>query len=195
MHQQANADVVVVTIKSLDDETVEDFTAELEEKWKIGKKGADRSALIVLSLNPHKFRIETGYGLEGILPDAKVGRILDQAVPSATSGDYDQALMTATQGVADVVAADAHVSLTPVVPQYHYQRQPQRIGPGQIILGIGFLILIVILIRTGNIGWLIYLLMNIAGGGGGGGGRGGGDGGFGGSGGGESGGGGASRDF
>jgi uncharacterized protein len=206
IHQQANAELVVVTIKSLDDQSVEEFTAALEEKWKIGKKGVDRSALIVLSLNPHKFRIETGYGLEGILPDAKVGRILDQAVPSATAGDYDRALLTATQGVANAVAADAHVTLTPMVPQHSYRRHsvPQKLGAGQIVLGIGFLILVIVLIRTGHIGWLFYLLLNMSGGGGGGfggggggfgGGGGDGDGGFGGSGGGESGGGGASRDF
>ena len=200
VHRQANAEIEVVTIKSLDDETVEDFTASLEEKWKIGKKGVDRSALVLLVLNPHKLRVETGYGLEGILPDAKVGRILDSAVPFATSGNYDQALLTTVQGLANVVAADANVTLTPIVHQYHRQAPPPRkLGLAQIVGGIFFLALIVLLIRTGNIGWLFYLLMSMTGGGGGGGSSGsGGDGeggGFGGGGGGESGGGGASRDF
>jgi uncharacterized protein len=197
LHNQAGADVVVVTVKSLDDgQSIEEFTAELEEKWKIGKKGVDRSALVVLSLDPRRLRVETGYGLEGILPDAKVGRILDPAVPFARSGDYTQALMTAVQGLADVIAADKGVALSPIVHRYHTEAVPQKIGPGKIILGIFFVILILILIRTGHIGWAIYLLLNMMGGGGGGGGR---DddrgGGFGGSGGGESGGGGASRDF
>ena len=198
VHNQANADLEVVTIKSLDDgESVEDFTVELEEKWKIGKKGVDRSALIVLVLNPHRLRVETGYGLEGILPDAKVGRILDQATPFAAQGDDDRALLTATQGLADVIAADAHVTLTPIVHQY--RRVPagaQRAGPGQLVIGTVFVVIIVILAMTGNLGWAFYLVMSLMGGGGGGGGgnddRGGG---FGGSGGGESGGGGASRDF
>ncbi len=200
VHNQANADLEVVTIKSLDGgESVEDFTSELEEKWKIGKKGVDRSALILLVLNPHRFRVETGYGLEGILPDAKVGRILDGAVPFATQGDDDRALLTATQGLADVIAADAHVTLTPIV--HRYRQAPaaaQRGGPGQLVIGIVFVVLIVILAMTGNLGWAFYLVLSLMGGGGGGGGGGGngdGGGGFGGSGGGESGGGGASRDF
>ena len=200
VHQQANAEVVVATIKTLDDgDTVEQFTVALEEKWKLGKKGEDRSALVLLVLNPHRLRVETGYGLEGILPDAKVGRILDQAVPSATSGSYDAALMTTVQGLGEVIAADKGVTLQPIVHQYRREQAPQKLGAGSIVLGIGFVILMFILIRTGNVGWLFYLLMSMMGGGGGGGGGGsGGDGeggGFGGSGGGESGGGGASRDF
>lgn len=197
VHNQAGADIVVVTVKTLDDgQSIEEFTSELEERWKIGKKGIDRSALVVLSLDPRRLRVETGYGLEGILPDAKVGRILDPAVPFARSGAYDQALTTVVQGLADVIAADKGVALSPIVHRYHVERVPQKIGPGQIILGIFFVILILVLVRTGHLGWAIYLLLNILGGGGGGGGR---DddrgGGFGGAGGGESGGGGAGRDF
>ena len=199
VHSQANADLEVVTIKSLDDgESVEDFTVALEEKWKIGKKGVDRSALIVLVLNPHRLRVETGYGLEGILPDAKVGRILDQATPFAAQGNYDQALLTTTEDLSDVIAQDAHVTLTPIVHQYRQAPAgAQRGGPGQLVIGIVFVVIIVILAMTGNLGWAFYLVMSLMGGGGGGGGGGNDDrgGGFGGSGGGESGGGGASRDF
>ena len=199
VHNQAEADLVVVTIKTLDDGmSVEEFATALEEKWKIGKKGVDRSALIVLSLDPKRLKVETGYGLEGILPDAKVGRILDPAVPLARSGDYNQALMTIVQGLADVIAADKGVALTPVVHRYHREAAPQKLGMGQIILGVFFVIIILILIRTGHLGWAIYLIFSLMGGGGGGG-RGGRDddsgGGFGGVGGGGSGGGGASRDF
>ncbi|ADW68608.1 TPM domain-containing protein [Granulicella tundricola] len=199
LHQKANADVAVVTIKTLeDDEDVDDFAAKLEEKWKLGKKGEDRSLIYLLVLNPHKMKVEVGYGLEGILPDARVGRILDTAVPSATAGDYDQALLTGTQGLADVIAADAHVTLTGTV--HHYRRegsgQRQRGGFGQLIVVGLFVLVLIILVSTGNIGWAWMLLSMFTGGGGGGGGR---DddrgGGFGGMGGGSSGGGGASRDF
>ena len=205
VQNQAHAQIAVVTIKTLDDgQSVEEFTAALEEKWKLGKKGEDRSALVLLVLNPHKLRVETGYGLEGILPDAKVGRILDMATPAAADGNYEQALMTVAQGLGSVVAADAGVTLQPVIHHYHRETAPQQIGMGQVALGIGAVILLLILMRTGHLGWAIYLLMSMMGGGGRGGGGGWGDGGgrggdegggFGGVGGGESGGGGASRDF
>jgi len=199
VHQKANAEIVVVTIKTLDgDQSVEEFTALLGEKWKLGKKGEDRSALYVLVLNPQKLRIETGYGLEGILNDAKVGALLDNAKPFAVAKDYDQAMMAGALGLANVIAADANVTLTETVHQY--RRVPaqgqQKLGLGQIVLGIGFVVLLLILVKTGHVGWALILLMNVMGGGGGGGGRN--DdsgGGFGGSGGGGSGGGGSSRDY
>jgi uncharacterized protein len=211
VHQQANAELVVVTINKLEDQSIEEFSASLEEKWKIGKEGTDRGALIVLSMSPRKFRIETGYGLEGILPDAKVGRIRDQATPFATAGNYDQAMLTAVQGLAYVIAADAHVTLTPIAPAaptYHYQREagPPMSGAARTIIAFVVILVLFILCRTGHIGWLFYLILNMVMGGGGGrggfgdgggfgGGGGGGGGDFGGSGGGESGGGGASGDF
>lgn len=202
VHDKANAELVVVTVKTLDGgQSVEEFTVQLEEKWKLGKKGEDRSALFVIALDPHALRIETGYGLEGMLNDAKVGAILDGVVPFAKAGDYDQAALTGVQGLADVVAADAHVTLTGTVHQYHRQAAPAGaaggLGIGQIVLGVGFIALFLILIATGHIGWAWVLLSTLMGGGGGGGrdDEGGGGGGFGGSGGGSSGGGGASRGY
>jgi len=201
VQQKADAQLFVVTIKTLDGGmSKEEFTEQLEEKWKGGKKGQDREAIILLVLNPRGIRIETGYGLEGILNDAKVGAILDQADPVMKSGDYDDGLYTAVQGMATVIAADKGVTLTAPVHTYHYaqqgQRAQQKLGLGQILLGVGFVVLIIILAKTGNLGWAIYLVMSLMGGGGGGrddDDRGGG--GFGGVGGGSSGGGGASRDF
>jgi uncharacterized protein len=197
VHNQADAVIEVVTVKTIGDASIEQYTADLEEKWKLGKKGEDRSTLIVLSVDPRRLRVEVGYGLEGILNDAKVGRILDTAIPAARTGDYDQAMTATAQGLANVIAADKGVTLQPIVHQYHRQAVSQTIGPVQIVLGIGFVILILILIRTGHIGWAFYLLMSMMGGGGGGGARDDDDrgGGFGGVGGGSSGGGGASRDF
>lgn len=206
LHTLANADVAVVTIKQLQDgQSVEEFTTALEEKWKLGKKGSDRSAIYVLVIDPHRLRIEVGYGLEGILNDAKVGAILDQATPYARTGNYDQTMETGLQGVADVIAADAHVTLTPTVHQY--RRVPvdaparqQKLGAGGIVIGLLVVGFILLMIVTGNGGMLFAILFSLMGNGGGGGGYGGGrdddsGGGFGGSGGGESGGGGASRDF
>ena len=104
------------------------------------------------------------------------------------------------QGLTDVIAADKGVTIAPVVHTYHRQAAPQQqgFGVGRIVLGILFVIVLFVLIKTGNIGWAFLLLQSVMGGGGGGGGgrdddEGGG--GFGGVGGGESGGGGASRGF
>src|ERR1700733_4362648 len=66
--RQAHAQIAVVTIKTLDnDQSIEEFATELQDKWKVGKKGTDRGVLVLFVMNPKKYRIEVGYGLEGIL--------------------------------------------------------------------------------------------------------------------------------
>jgi uncharacterized protein len=154
-------------------------------------------------MNPRRGRIEVGYGLEGILNDAKVGDIGRSMVPAATAGNYNAAVPLGVQQIAQVIATDAGVTLTPIVHQYRREAEqgaPVQLSAGQVLVGAGVLIVIVmILISTGNIG-ILWVLLNMFLGGGGGGGRGGGGrddrgGGFGGFGGGSSGGGGASGDF
>jgi uncharacterized protein len=207
VQKQTGAEISVVTIKTLDDDqTVEDFTVALEEKWKVGKRGKDNGLLILLVQNPRKLRTEVGYGLEGILPDSLVGRIQQQMVPLLHRNDYDGGLLLGVQDYANVIAKDAGVTLQqPDGGQpypdayYHRQRAQPHLGIGGIIGGVIIVALLILMIATGNGGWLWVLLMMLMNGGGRGGGFGGdgdGDGGgFGGFGGGSSGGGGASSDY
>ncbi len=144
-HSKANAQIEVVTIKTLDGDDIDDFTSRLEERWKIGKKGSDRGILMLFAIQDHKRRIEVGYGLEGILPDAKVGDIGRSMVPELRASDYDGAITKGVVQIANVIAADAGVSIQqpaplPQQPQFA-QRQPHHTS----FLGVFFLILIVIL--------------------------------------------------
>ncbi len=199
--QQAHAQIAVVTIKSLEGTAVEDFANQLEEKWKVGAKGTDRGILMLFSVGDRKRWIEVGYGLEGILNDAKVGDIGRSMVPLLQQGQYGPAMQEGVQQIAQVIAADAHVSLAtqPQQPQYYEQPAPGPRIPVRGIIILLVLIAIIVFHGGGGSGWMFFLLGNILGGGGGsyrGGGfgdgeGGGGGGGFGGFGGGGSGGGGA----
>jgi len=89
LREETTVEVSVVTVSSLSGLTVDDFAVKLFEFWKIGKKGEDNGLLFLVSPNDRKVRIEVGYGLEPILPDAKTGRILDDFVlPSFKKNDY-----------------------------------------------------------------------------------------------------------
>jgi uncharacterized protein len=206
--RQAHAQIAVVTVKSLDgDQSIEEFATALEDKWKVGPKGTDRGVLMLFSMSPRKYRIEVGYGLEGILNDAKVGDVGRAMRPYLVQNDFNTGIPLGVQQVASVIAADAGVALTRTqpVPQYHYQQQPAplHLNLAEVVIGGGVILFILfILVKTGNTGLIFFLLGNLMGGGGGGrrgggyGDGGGGDGGgFGGFGGGSSGGGGASGDF
>ncbi len=203
--RQAHAQIAVVTVKTMDgDQSVEEFATALEDKWKVGAKGTDRGVLMLFVMAPRRGRIEVGYGLEGILNDAKVGDIGRSMVPAAQQGDYNTAIPLGVQQIAQIIATDAGVTLNLGQPvhQYHREQAPVQISFMEILLGGGAILLILFfLVKTGNTGLIFFLLGNLMGGGGGGyrGGRDGGGrrggGGFGGFGGGSSGGGGASGDF
>jgi uncharacterized protein len=202
--RQAHAQIAVVTVKTIDDDvSIEEFATALQDKWKVGAKGTDRGVLMLFVMAPRRGRIEVGYGLEGILNDAKVGDIGRSMVPAATQGDYNTAIPLGVRQIAQVIATDAGVTLVQPIHQYHrqVQQQPVHLSLTQLVLGgAAILLILFFLIKTGNIGLIFFLLANIMGGGrGGGGGRDrdgdGGGGGFGGFGGGSSGGGGASGDF
>jgi len=206
-HSKANAQIVVVTIQTLDGDDVSDFANRLEEKWKVGKKGSDRGILMLLAIRDHKRWIEVGYGLEGILPDAKVGDIGRAMVPYLKQQNYDRAVTTGVVQIASVIADDAKVSLQDESPNPQMQSRPQPHRGGS---GIGLLfriiLIVLVLVFLGARGLFGFGLGWFFGGGGGGwggggggggwgGGGGGGGGGFDGSGGGESGGGGAGGDW
>jgi len=139
-HTAANAQIAVVTVHDLDGDDAADYADQLESKWKMGKKGSDRGALVLLAVADHKYRIEVGYGLEGILPDGKVGDIGRDMVPDLKAGDYDGAVTVAVGEIAQVIADDAHVTLdnAPVPAKEPVQQSQPSVGDvfGGIIVTI-----------------------------------------------------------
>jgi uncharacterized protein len=216
-HSQAHAQIAVVTVKTLDGEDAADWANELETKWKMGKKGLDANAnkgvLVLLAVQDRKYRIDVGYGLEGILPDGLVGDIGREMRVSLRAGDYDSALVGAVGQIGQIIANDAKITL-------NTEGAPLAVQPGQRVAhhghnwgGLIFFIFLLLFFGGSGIGrwifgWLGWGLFfsNFFGGprgggwGGGGGFGGGGDGGgggsgFGGFGGGDFGGGGAGGDW
>ncbi len=151
-HSQANAQIAVVTVHDLNGDDAADYADQLETKWKMGKKGSDRGALVLLAVADHKYRIEVGYGLEGILPDGKIGDIGREMVPDLRAGDYDGAVSLAVGEVAQVIATDANVTL-------ENQPAPESApAPRHAPAGIGVLQVIVVLV------FIVLYLFRILGG-------------------------------
>jgi uncharacterized protein len=81
--------IAVLTIPSLEGDALEDFSIRVAESWKIGKKGFDNGAILLIVRDDRKLRIEVGYGLEGVLPDAIASRIIREViVPRFRENDY-----------------------------------------------------------------------------------------------------------
>ncbi len=201
--QKAGTAVVVVTVPTVGDRVVDDYATRLYETWGIGKKGQDKGVLILLAMKERRVRIETGYGVEGILPDGVVGEIIRlQVLPYLKQGDYGRGLLNAMTAVSDIIARDAGVTLT---GRTQAQPQPARptsgapVSPFTLVL-LAIVVILMLFTRPGRQIMALLLLSSFGGGGrgyGGGssGGFGGFSGGFGGFGGGMSGGGGAGGDF
>lgn len=190
------AQIAVMTIPSLEDETVESYALKAFRQYGIGSKEKNNGVLFLVAMNERKMRIEVGYGLEGALPDGKVGRILDEyAMPYMKQGEPEEGIMNTYKVLYNEVAAE-----------YDWDGEVAQVEKADNEGGGGFPSILVLII-------LFFIISSFFGGGGGGrgGGRrrrsvvfvppfmggggfgGGGGGGFSGGGGGSSGGGGASR--
>jgi uncharacterized protein len=197
---QTGTSVVVATFRDLGGESPQIFANKLYRSWGIGTKGEDKGVLILLALKERRVRIEPGYGSEGILPDAKVGGILDQhVVPLLRLDRYGEGLLNGMAAVAQVVAKDAGVKLDldRYAPGVTVQPKARR---GIRLLPLLFILFIIFGLFGRGRGFFPFfffpwIFMGGAGMGGSFGGGGGFSGGFGGFGGGMSGGGGAGRGF
>ena len=96
-------EMAVVVIRSLDGASIEETAVKLFELWGIGKKNRDNGLLFLWSTGDRRVRVEVGYGLEGALPDGKVGAILDAyVIPKFRSGNFDEGVVA---GVDAIIAA------------------------------------------------------------------------------------------
>lgn len=100
--------VVVVTLKSLQGLSIEDFGYQLGRHWGIGQKDKNTGALLIVAPNEHKVRIEVGYGLEGTLTDALSRTIIERdIVPAFRRGDLNGGVLAGTSAIVRVLGGDA----------------------------------------------------------------------------------------
>jgi uncharacterized membrane protein YgcG len=148
--QKTRAQIAVVTIRSLEGASLEDFSHRLATRWGVGYKGDNRGVLILLAITERKYRIEVGYGLEPILPDGKVGGFGREMIPLLRQSNYGGALLHVTGRIAAVIAADRGVILknlsaapprppapvAPRPPRAPVHPQPQAQSEGSILMPV-----------------------------------------------------------
>jgi uncharacterized protein len=195
-HSKANAQIAVVTVRTLGGEDSAEYATDLYHQMGIGKKGEDRGVLFLFAIDDRRRSIKTGYGLEGILPDAKTGDIGRDMVPLLRANNYDGAVILGVSETAQVIAADAGITLSNEIPVQPLRHPAHHGSIGPFV----FLLILLVFFAGGPILRLLlgYSILTsgwrgggFGGGFGGGGGDGGGGGGFGGFGGGDTGGGGS----
>jgi uncharacterized protein len=201
--------IAIVTIQTLQDYPIEDVALQVLRQWGVGGKGKDNGAVILVAIQDRKIRIETGYGLEGAVPDITARQIIENDIsPNFRNENYYRAFDEATTSIMRAAAGEYQA------PEgYSNRRGSGGISLGKIILlFIIFMVIMSLFGGGGNrgggfmsrrgyrrFGGPVIFPGGFGGGGGwssgGGGWSGGGGGGFGGFGGGGGGGGGASGDW
>lgn len=111
LDKKADAQIAIVTVRSLQGRTIEDYSIDLATRWGIGPKQKDRGVMILVAPHEHRYRIEVGYGLEPILPDGLVGDFGREALPQLRIGNYSGAILLMTERVAGVIAKDRGMAL------------------------------------------------------------------------------------
>ena len=118
LKQKTTAEIAVLTVNTTDGEDIFDYSMAVADKWKVGKKGKDNGVVMVFAIQDRKMHILVGYGLEGILNDAKVGRIEDQyIVPSFKQGNYGEGILHGVQAIAKVIAPYMTIEGLPAQPE------------------------------------------------------------------------------
>ena len=116
LERKTGAQVLVLTVKSLQGLPIENVSLHLaHDLWKLGQKGKDNGVLILIAPAEHKYRIEVGYGLEGVLPDSAVGSIGRECfVQNFRSGNFSLGIVQAAGVIARRIAQASGVELANV---------------------------------------------------------------------------------
>ena len=134
--------LVVLTIDSLEGESLEEYSLKVAESWKLGQKDKDNGALLLIAKQERKIRIEVGYGLEGKLTDLLSGRIIDNEItPRFKAGDFEGGIVAGITSMAKAVRGEYTGTGT---TSRKKKRNPLGslalllfLGPGLMLLGGG----------------------------------------------------------
>ncbi|MCW3461812.1 TPM domain-containing protein [Chitinophaga nivalis] len=149
-YDSTSTQIAVVILKSVGDYDISQVSLKILRDWGIGTKGKNNGVLLLIALDDRKLRIETGYGMEGAIPDAVANEIISRILkPAFREKHYYEGLDAATDALIKAAAGE-------------YRADPRQSKPG---IGVGTLFLLIM---------VIVIIISIISRGGGGGGRGGG---------------------
>jgi uncharacterized protein len=159
--QRTGDQVAVLTIDSLEGDSIEAFTMKVAEQWKLGSKERNNGVLLTIAKDDRKMRIEVGYGLEAKLTDALSGRILDNVVrPQFRSGDFPGGIEQGVDAILGTLSGDASaVPERPASPSITSAPLPPRlVGFGVYALVVG-IFSIAGLFSKGGEAWFLYFFL------------------------------------
>ncbi len=107
-----NFQMAILTVESLEDESLEGYSIKVADTWKLGTKEKDNGLLLLVSVADRKMRLEVGQGLEGDIPDAMAGRIIDGMKPYFKASDYNRGILFAVSTVFNRLGAESGIKVS-----------------------------------------------------------------------------------
>ena len=168
--QKTGNQITVLTIRSLEGESIEEYAVAVFNAWKLGQKGKDNGILVVVAPNDRRMRIEVGYGLEGILPDGLAGSIIRTIMtPQFKTGNYNGGIQAGIQAIIDVLEGGKLTAVESTAAGKEKASSglglddiglsvTERILFGAFIFGIIGLFTVIGILMPG-VGWFLYFFL------------------------------------
>jgi len=161
LERDTGAQVVVLTVPSLEGEVLEDFALRVAETWQLGRADHDDGVLVLVTQNERRIRIEVGYGLEGAVPDALAKRIIDSVMtPRFREGNFAAGIEEAVGALAGLIRGES-VDLP--------EQGPAELSGFETVIamiiggGIFFIVIgtfsVVALFSKGGQAWFVYVFL------------------------------------
>ncbi len=164
LEQATGAQVAVLTLASLEDEALEDFSMRVVETWKLGREGVDDGVLLLVSRDDRKLRIEVGYGLEPTLTDVRSRRIISNLmVPRFREGDFDGGVRDAIEAIDATVRGQEDLVPPALMDSGGNDLMAGSLFEKLLVLGIFGMVVgtfsLISIASTGSIGWVFYVFL------------------------------------
>ena len=139
LSRETGAEIAVVAIDSTSGYEAFDVALALHRMWGVGQRGRDNGIVVLWVPTQRAVQISIGYGLEGVLPDARAGRIRDQAIfPAFKRGEFDAGMLAGVAEIATVVREEKDArgsTMTTVSPPPNAPRPVEQVGPAPSLTG------------------------------------------------------------
>lgn len=161
LHQAGGSQIAILTVSSLEGESLEGASIAVADKWKLGSEKVDNGLLILISKKERKIRIEVGDGLEGLLTDAYSSRIIRNIItPEFKKSNYDQGILAAI----GAITQKTDPSFKPLTASQKALKRVQKKKSGSGWVDLIVFIIFMIMVLSGNRSSLLALLFLSGGG-------------------------------
>jgi len=160
LETRTGAQIAVLTVPSLEGESLESYTVKVAQTWRLGRKGVDDGVLFFVSKQDRKMRIEVGYGLESRLTDLVSRRILDERVrPRFQGGDFAGGIEAGVDAIAGVIVGEPLPAPPPARPSSIMDSLIGALFAGGIFIVVVGAFSAVALVTPGVAGWFLYAFL------------------------------------